>query len=405
MYSSIFGNLLLGASLIYGSQAIALQVNTANKDASKIIFLPSFTKHTFEGIPTDKLKKAIKAVEASNEKQLLTKYEHVLGGGYSGNVNTGLLSYDGLPSHLPALSLQRDPKTNTCYLKNKSTQIYQYNSYRILRPVSYECASTNPDHNNLYWNDQVEPTNGVYSLANDALYAGTIITSMYLDWFGTSPLHKDDGSPAPLNIAVNENTNNTYYYNGVLFLDSGSESNFPAYSPQLISSYVAYLINMQNANLELSGKSLVIFYAFIQVAAHAITYYMHDQNDWTLYSEITKSGLPVGYSDQPSKDCGTREPGNNCSIDHLSQYHEGLNPFYASGLYRRAFYLLATTPDWNTKKAFMLMVQANRFYWTSKMGFSKGLCGLIKAARDYHYNESDVINAFDQVGVHVKDCK
>lgn len=50
------------------------------------------------------------------------------------------------------------------------------------------------------------------------------------------------------------------------------------------------------------------------------------------------------------------------------------------------------------------MVQANRFYWTSKEGFSHGLCGLIKAARDYRYDELAVINAFNQVGVSSPSC-
>lgn len=405
MYSSVFGNIILAASLVYLPKVMASDVNTKNKDSLGIVYLQPIVKHPVDAATKDRLNKAIKAMQASNEKELHTKYEHVLGGGYSGNLNTGILTYDGLPSHLPALSLVRDPKSKTCYLKNKSAHVYYYNPYHILRHVSYECASTNPEHNNLYWNEQISLTNGAYAFANDALYAGTQVSAMYWDWLRIHPLHKEDGSEYPLNFALDTVSDNSYFYGGVLFMSGGNSLTFPEHTLNAISSATAFVFDKQNAGLEMSNQSGAILISFMTMSSHAIDYYTKGQNDWTLFSDVAKSGLPLMYTDQPSKDCGEKEPGDNCSIDHLSQYRKDMNPFFASGIYRRAFYLLATTPDWDTKKVFSIIVHADRIYWTSRMGFSKGLCGLIKAAHDFNYNTSDVVNAFEQVGVGASDCE
>jgi pseudolysin/vibriolysin len=77
----------------------------------------------------------------------------------------------------------------------------------------------------------------------------------------------------------------------------------------------------------------------------------------------------------------------------------GLDVHYSSGVYNKAFYLLATKPEWNTKKAFDVFVLANRAYWTPNVKFNAGACGVEKAANDLSYNVADVTDAFLQVGV------
>jgi Zn-dependent metalloprotease len=76
-----------------------------------------------------------------------------------------------------------------------------------------------------------------------------------------------------------------------------------------------------------------------------------------------------------------------------------LDVHYSSGVYNKAFYLIATTPRWNTRKAFEVMVDANRLYWTSETTFNEAACGVQKAAGDHGYQVADVIAAFKKVGV------
>lgn len=66
---------------------------------------------------------------------------------------------------------------------------------------------------------------------------------------------------------------------------------------------------------------------------------------------------------------------SRCSIDHASQYYNGLNVHNSSGVLNRAYYLLANST------------------------FDQGGCGVAKAAQDLGYTVVDVVDAFNQVGV------
>jgi Zn-dependent metalloprotease len=120
--------------------------------------------------------------------------------------------------------------------------------------------------------------------------------------------------------------------------------------------------------------------------------------------DVQAEGESLRYMDKPSKNCKGGTPGNGCSIDEWSQFYEGMNVHYSSGIFNRAYYLLATTPDWNPKKAFDVMVQANRYYWTSTTSFASAACGVVRAARDYKYDLNAVVNAFQVVGIDASKC-
>ncbi|EIL87887.1 M4 family metallopeptidase, partial [Rhodanobacter spathiphylli] len=72
---------------------------------------------------------------------------------------------------------------------------------------------------------------------------------------------------------------------------------------------------------------------------------------------------------------------------------------YSSGVYNKAFCLLAKTSGWDVKKAFQAFALANKSYWTATSTFNSGACGVESAATDLGYNANDVITAFTGVGV------
>src|SRR3546814_3590283 len=72
---------------------------------------------------------------------------------------------------------------------------------------------------------------------------------------------------------------------------------------------------------------------------------------------------------------------------------------YSSGVYNKAFCLLAKTTGWDTKKAFQVFALANKVYWNATTTFNSGACGVESAAQDLVYNKSDVTAAFSNVGV------
>jgi Zn-dependent metalloprotease len=141
--------------------------------------------------------------------------------------------------------------------------------------------------------------------------------------------------------------------------------------------------------------------AFSDMAAQAAEFYAYGgKNTWLIGSEVLKAeDDALRYMKKPSLDCNGGRPGLYCSINDASQYQEWQNVHWTSGVYNRAFYLLATTKGWDVKKAFDVMVQANRFYWVPKSTFKQGACGVIKAAKDYKYSVKDVRDAFKKVKI------
>lgn len=325
------------------------------------------------------------------------------GGGYGGNEQTGILIYDGSPNHLTAFKIQRDD--TRCFLENQYVGIYHYNFWGSLKLASYECASTNDYHNGVYWNEALDNQNGGYSTDNDALYASMMINKMYEEWFGIPVAQNADGSPATIKIVTHESDAIAYYYDNKIILGNGDKNYYPFTSPGIVSFITAFWFTEQYSNLDINQpESGAISVAFSAMADQALKFYINAKNDWQLGSEVSKTGQPIYYMEQPSKDCDSRMPGDDCSIDNMSQYSSKIDIHYISGIYRRAFYLLSTMPGWDTKKTFNIAVQANRFYWTKNERLYQGVCGLVKAARDFQYDESAVIDAFSQVGLNPKNC-
>jgi vibriolysin len=132
------------------------------------------------------------------------------------------------------------------------------------------------------------------------------------------------------------------------------------------------------------------------MAGEAAEYFMTGTNDWMVGEQIFKGTGALRYMDDPTKD--------NRSIGHASDYTSGMDVHHSSGVYNRAFYLLANTNGWNTRKAFEVMTRANQVYWTATSNWDDGATGVCNAAGDYGYNKADVGAAFNVVGVNPSNC-
>ena len=131
--------------------------------------------------------------------------------------------------------------------------------------------------------------------------------------------------------------------------------------------------------------------AFSDMAGEASENFMKGTNDWKVGYDIFKGNGALRYMDDPTKD--------GKSIGHASDYYNGMDVHYSSGVFNKAFYFLSTTSGWTVKKAFEVMVVANQMYWTASSTYKQGACGVEKAAADKGYNVDDVKAAFLKVGV------
>jgi pseudolysin len=331
--------------------------------------------------------------------------EAVLAGGYGGNEKMGELDYDGLNAnlHYHPLEITRDSETGVCSLTNKDVTVRSNDTSRI---ISFPCEKQSEQHQGLYWDGALGQVNGGYSPENDALFAGGVIKRLYKSWYGLEALVTESGRPMRLEMIVHKPWDNAAWNGEAMVFGDGITEFYPLTSIGIAAHEISHGFTEQNSNLYYDFQSGAINEAFSDMAAKAAEMFAYGPvNDWSIGREVTKSPMDaLRFMDQPSRDCYKGTPGNFCSIDNASQYKEGINVHYSSGVYNRAFYLLATSPGWDVKKAFGVMVDANRNYWTSSTNFEEGACGVLAATKEAGENDQAVVAAFKAVGLRLLSC-
>jgi Thermolysin metallopeptidase, alpha-helical domain/Bacterial pre-peptidase C-terminal domain/Thermolysin metallopeptidase, catalytic domain len=171
----------------------------------------------------------------------------------------------------------------------------------------------------------------------------------------------------------------------------GASTFYPLTALDVTGHEVSHGFTEQNSNLTYSGMSGGMNEAFSDMAGEAVEYYVRGTNDFKVGVDIFKAAGALRYMYNPPLDGG--------SIDNASQYTSSLDVHYTSGVFNKAFYLLATTSGWNTRKAFEVMADANRLHWTAGSTFNQGACGVEQSAISRGYVVADVTAAFAAVGV------
>lgn len=233
----------------------------------------------------------------------------------------------------------------------------------------------------------VKEINGAYSPLNDAHYFGNVIYNMYQDWYNTAPL----SFQLTMRVHYGSNYENAFWDGSAMTFGDGKDYFYPLVSLDVSAHEVSHGFTEQNSGLIYANRSGGMNEAFSDMAGEAAEAYMHGTNDWMVGADIFKADGALRYMDDPTKD--------GSSIGHASDYYDGIDVHYSSGVFNKAFYLLATTEGWDTKKAFHAFVVANQVYWTPNSKFWDGACGVKSAANDLGYSTDDVVTAFAAVGV------
>lgn len=241
-------------------------------------------------------------------------------------------------------------------------------------------------------NNTVKAINGAYSPLNDAHYFGGVVFNMYKTWFGVNPLN------VKLKMRVHYSTNyeNAFWDGSQMTFGDGASTFYPLVSLDVTSHEVSHGFTEFNSGLVYSGQSGGINEAFSDMAGEAAEYFMKGSNDWLVGAQIFKSSGALRYFDDPTRD--------GRSIGHASNYTSSMDVHHSSGVFNKAFYLLANKAGWNTRKAFEVMTVANQLYWTSTATFNSAADGVCKAAGDKGYSKADVAAAFSSVGVTTTQC-
>ncbi|UMR32310.1 M4 family metallopeptidase [Massilia sp. MB5] len=229
--------------------------------------------------------------------------------------------------------------------------------------------------------------NGGYAPLNDIhAHAGATLR-MYMAYLNMPPV------PLPL-IGRGHPSNaldNASWGRGVANFGDGESLYYPMVSLDLVAHEFSHGYTERSSALAYFGMPGGMNEAFSDMAGEAAEYHARGSNDFLVGAEVVKNGTAMRDMRRPSAD--------GKSVEHTVYHRELIDVHRLSGIYNKAFHQLATRAGWNTRKAFEVMADANRLYWTKFSRYNDGACGVENAARNRGYVVADVTAAFNAVGV------
>ncbi len=294
--------------------------------------------------------------------------------GPGGNEKTGRYEYG---TDYPALQVDADCRMTT----DKVETLDMQNQTQGGEIFSFTCP----------YNDQ-RYINGAYSPLNDAHFFGGVVYDMYNDWYGMAPLTQK----MRVRVHYGNSYQNAFWDGEQITLGDGADKLYPLVSLDVVSHEVSHGFTEQNSNLWYTQQPGGINESFSDMAGEAAEFYLEGENDWMAGAGIFKGEGSMRYLDEPTRD--------GVSISHTINYHHEMDVHWSSGLFNRAFYLIANSDGWDTRKAFDVFVLANQMFWHETSGFLNAACGAVFSAEELGYGTAPVVEAFNDVGISTNRC-
>jgi vibriolysin len=278
------------------------------------------------------------------------------------------------------LDVEENAGTGTCTMKDPNVTTVDLNHGTTgSTPFSYTC-----------YENTHKAINGAYSPLNDAHYFGGVVFDMYSAWVGTPPLT----TQLQMRVHYSTNYDNAFWDGTAMTFGDGFTTFYPLVSLDVAAHEVSHGFTEQNSGLIYSGQSGGINESFSDIAGEAAELYARGSNDYLAGYDILKGPGALRYMEDPTMD--------GLSIGDASDYVPGMNVHYSSGVYNRAFFILASDLGWGVEKAFKLWAEANDNIWTPGETFTTAHYGLLEAAAPPIYTDedkADIAYAFNEVGI------
>ncbi|MFA9275897.1 MAG: M4 family metallopeptidase [Candidatus Aquirickettsiella gammari] len=350
-----------------------LFVKQAENGTAKLVYLTSYLTIAANGTPSRP-----HALIDANTGALLEQWEgitHLDAGGPGGNLRTGRYTYGaaGSGSTYGPLNV-----SSTCQMTSTNVDTFNMNHATSGTGTLYTFACPT---------NTFKEINGAYSPLNDGHFFGNVVFNMYQDWLGLRPI----SGKLQMRIHYGNSYENAFWDGAAMSYGDGGTTFHPLVSLGVTSHEVSHGFTEQNSALVYSGMSGGMNEAFSDMAGEAASWYMRGTGTFMVGDDIKKGSGAMRYMYNPELD--------GRSIGHASKFTSGMDVHFSSGVFNKAFHLLATTSGWTVRKAFEIMADANRLYWTASSTFNQGACGVEKAAINRGYAVADVTAAFASVGV------
>ncbi|STX37321.1 M4 family metallopeptidase [Legionella feeleii] len=413
-----------------------LQIRNFNKDTVLLTYLISFKTISDQQKP----EWPVFIIDAHSGK-ILKQWNNIksfAGDGPGGNEKTQQYWYgrNGLPI-LNVHEIKPFFWGSTCIMDNKKVKVvnlkssWDWNNNK-LKAHSYQCNDPNQD-----------PSNGGFSPINDAYYFGNAVVDMYKDWYHLNVLSDKRGNPIPLIMRIHfgQNYAGAFWDGKSASFGDGGAFFYPMVSLDIIAHEASHGFTEQHSGLEYHDQSGALNESFSDMASvSASAYLLENEPDlyrklyantnhitWTIGETITKplSITPaLRFINSPSKDgfsadcldkALAKSVGEQCQLSYSDVTKFAKNflespekrqkyiTHHGSGVFNKAFYLISEKVG--IKKAFQIMLIANKDHWTAKTDFKTAACDILYVVEDQMLDRNQFKIIFDKVGIDTADCE
>ncbi|HSC75270.1 MAG TPA: M4 family metallopeptidase [Pseudomonadales bacterium] len=298
-----------------------------------------------------------------------------IGTGPGGNKKTGLIEYGVDRPFLDVTQV-----SSTCTMNNAAVKTVNMGG----GTGAYETAYSYSCPRNTY-----QYINDAYSPINDAHYFANVTDAMYQSYVSSDPLV----SQIIVRVHYSTEYENAFWDGTYTNFGDGKDYFYPMSSSlNVVAHEISHGTTEQNSGLEYVGQSGGINEAYSDIAGEAAEYYAYNAVDWLIGADVTKGkSKALRYFADPTQD--------KVSIGNAADYYDDIDVHYSSGVFNRAYYLLANTAGWNPQKAFEVFYYANVNYWVPTSNYVDAACGVLSAAGDLAYDRAQVNAAFVTVGI------
>jgi len=364
--------LVEGDKASFDNETIELVIFINEENVAQLAYEISFFVESDQGTPS----RPFYIIDA-HDGTVLKHWEGLthaeVGTGPGGNLKIGQYEYGTDYGYLDV-----EVSGSTCTMNNANVKTVDLNHRTNgTTPFSYTC-----------YRNTHEQINGAYSPLNDAHYFGGVVYDMFQSWIGVPPLTFQ----LMMRVHYKRNYENAFWNGSSMTFGDGYTMFYPLVSLDVSAHEVSHGFTEQNSDLVYSAMSGGINESFSDMAGEAAEYFMRGSADFMVGFDIMKDPTSaLRYMSNP--------PLDGRSIGHADDYYTGMDVHYSSGVYNKAFYLIATTSGWNVEMAFKMFAKANQLYWGPNETFDSGACGVLSAASDLGYSTQNVTSAFAAVGV------
>lgn len=370
-----FMRLPAGVAASFRNEKIELMIYLDAKDVAHDVWLVSYVAEASGVAPV----RPFFIIDADNGDVLKAwnGMAHAsIGTGPGGNERIGQVEYG---TDRPFLDVTQ--VASTCTMNNAAVKTVNMNGGTgdFNAAYSYNCPR-----------NTVKAINGAYSPLNDAHHFGTVTDAMFDAYFGVNPLDFQ----IVLRVHYDVDYDNAFWDGSYTNFGDGTQTVFYplASSLNVVAHEVAHGTTEHNSNLQYYGQSGGINESFSDIVGEAAEFYAYGTVDWLVGADVmVGKKKALRYFENPALD--------KSSIGHAGDYYDGMDVHFSSGVFNRAYFLLANTAGWDPAKAFKVFYYANVNYWVPSSDFVDAACGVLSAAGDLAYDKQPVKAAFQAVGV------